>query len=65
MISEAEISRLTPFRRRVYNAWRKWPHEVPFKSSWMADELHARETNVSNALVWLELNGFIREEETE
>lgn len=52
--------RLTPFRKRVWDVlceFSRRTDSVP-SSRYIADELNANETRVSNALVWLELNGY-------
>ena len=56
MPKKAKKNRLTPFRRRVLDKCRY--DTATSLSRWIAEELHASETRVSNALCWLEKHGY-------
>lgn len=49
--------KLTPFRRRVLKACKKYGSQE-YRSRWVADDLNANETRVSNAIYWLLTHGY-------
>lgn len=61
------LPELSPFRAKVLSEWKRWQRRLifnrPIKPRWIAYEIGAREDQVLNAMVWLELNGYMPEQE--